>query len=561
MSSGTCIGVNDEGGGDAVYNIQVLNNRFDRVYRNALKMTSAHADVIGNVLHDIGTIPGQSGQDFLGNTAIKCQGDDALVQGNRIQFVGGSGITAGGQRTEAGRALVINNYIDSALVMLNDHAAITFDQSDGLTIRDNIIAGMVPSAEKSATNGQSSDRSVGIYFGFDNIVDTRVVHNTITGCGTGILVDHEPGYTGNVVDSNTVFNCRGTQMAIQDLGTLGSTYQSLYDTRYEHNILYCLGAEQTCLAQDQVKADSYAGTERLVNFGKFSANHYYNPFNEVIVRQNVYYTTANTDFLGPREIPWTLRGWQAATGQDLNSYTSPLHGKDYSILVEDTIPPSGLADDNISGTLGDWTGGCGAATTVQEGSNDILRSPNCVFVERYCPECADLDDSDSTHLGTHVFRFRMKADGVDAMRLAATYDDEFRFRDVAYFGVTPEWREYELVAEVTPGGTNTDHRVTAFQNMQYALDAISSSTIYLDDVSVRKCELAPDYFDEVIALETSYSQLRSPGTEADPRNMEEFTWTVAGAMCTATSIRTRYRSIPGEYCPLQAQHAVCQPAA
>ncbi len=508
------IGVNDEGGG-AQHHITIKNCLFQDVYRNALKLSGNQPIVQDCRFSNIGTIVGQAGEDFLGNTAVKCQGDDISITGNVFRKVGGSAITAGGDRTLTDAHQVMNNHVDSALVMLNDHSAITFDYCDGLTVSHNVVAHMVPNRASSATDHNQSDRSVGIYYGNHDIRNTRVADNTITGCGTGILVDHSPGYTGNVIENNTVFNCRAAQIAIQDLGEQNGSYQQSYDTRYEGNVLYTLTSESPCVFIDQVEAETYSdpNDSMAVDFGLFAANRYFAPFSDVVVHERVHYATSASHELGQTTIPWSLRGRQQRWHDDLDSHTSPLHLHEHRIIAQDPLPISALSDDFTNG-VGNWDEDACDPLPASDAGNPILYNNACWYTEKAVG--AALTTSADT--GFYRVFFRARSDSADAMRLSLHFDALLKYLNTAFFALQPEWRTVECIVKVQDNG-NQDYRLTSIQDLQLELGARLGTSFYLDDVEVYRCTVDTTWGD-TIAL-NHILRYNCPITEPSTQNIHQ----------------------------------------
>ncbi|MBK6627622.1 MAG: right-handed parallel beta-helix repeat-containing protein [Flavobacteriales bacterium] len=442
---------------------------------------------------------------------------------NLIEQVGNAALSLNGQ------GLVEYNTIRGALQTLNDAGAIQIDYCDGLELRTNIITEVgdnVGSLETTATEYDNYGAIFyGIYFGDHYIVNTRVDGNTVSDATKGIHVDHNLCSENAIVTNNILFN-NDVQLSITDLSNYQDTYmvddegaplpvgcigdgsfggmgaganhRATYSDVYERNILYSLRTDQLCLELGQAWASGYAGTKPLVDFGTFDHNYYCNPFSKVTMGDRVSYNvTGVTQYLSAQVIPYTLEGWRSAKNEDHHSSTSPLHLKDYALTAE---TPTGINhDDDLDGGVANWTcTGCGSGaetTTVVNGTDLALRSTNCTWVERGC-DPLQAEPVDGNNSGAYVFRFKMRAEGVDAMRLAPVF--ESTYRNEVYFGVSPEWRDHELVVNVTDGG-NGDNLYTSWQNLQFGLGATTSCVVDVDDVVVRRATVDPDHYANEVA--------------------------------------------------------------
>lgn len=242
---------------------------FDRCLLYGVRATWAGGTLNDCRFTDIGLRSGYSGiaqlddqgavmgNEYGSYSAVQVQGDDIVIKDNVILRAGNNGINFSGTNAKAEQ-----NHVSQALSLVNDGAAITFDNCSGCTVRHNIVSNSIGVLWGQATNsGNNEEKTTGIYFGNGSIVNTRVEGNTVFACGAGLLVDHAPGFEGNVVVGNTIFNSKYEQIRMQDLGEHGDDpYQQSFDKEVTNNIFYCLGPEQICLKESQVKATSFGGT-------------------------------------------------------------------------------------------------------------------------------------------------------------------------------------------------------------------------------------------------------------------------------------------------------------
>lgn len=254
--------------------------------------------------------------------------------------------------------------------------------------------------------------------------------NVITGCSNGIHVDHTFLSDDAVVEDNVLFN-NDVQLSMtdysnyRDLGVstgngdgntgqgTGVNYVSAYTDTYTNNILYCLSEDQRCLQQENVWPDSYTD---LVDFGDFSDNHYFNPFNELTIWQLTKYPSVN----GMRllaELPRTLTRWQEEhPAYDAAGNESPLrlHTYTYSLSSPEWV----INHDMALGAGGwDWSGGtCGTLSTPMWEGSQALRSTQCEWVSEDNTTSIDEDDN-----GDYLIRCKIGSTKESALKAAAYY--------------------------------------------------------------------------------------------------------------------------------------------
>ncbi|MCC6839592.1 MAG: hypothetical protein IT230_05475 [Flavobacteriales bacterium] len=418
---------------------------------------------------------------------------------NQIEVVGNNGLLFTGSNSSAER-----NYVSQAVSLLNDGAGITFDHCDQCGVHDNIVVDSHGALDGAAKNSGNYERKgYGIYFGNHDIRNTLVQGNTLTGCAIGILVDHGQPFQGNEVLDNTVFDCSESQLAVQDLGLHGGYYQQQYDTEFSGNVLYCLNSKQVCLHEDQTNADSYAGTNPFTDFGTYNNNYYFNPFNEAVIHQRGYFPYAATFdqyTLGTKPlVPWTLAGWQARPdNQDADSHTSPLRLNDWKAVSYSALNNTLSADMEQPSAPTQWDDHCGTVAYVTAGTEHFIHATDCVYLQKD----QSVPATPATNQGWYSFKFRMRSDHATALQQTPLYNTTDKYQRPNIFGVTDQWRNYELLGDANNMQTTApaDVLLTAFQDLQYAAEAQPNSSLYLDDVQVAKVVLEPDY-DQQIAQE------------------------------------------------------------
>ena len=555
-------GIDDEDGATNSTQLTYENNSFERIYRNAIRSGGQHVTIRGNTLADIGTVPGQAGTDFGGNSAMNILADDMKVSGNSFYNTGGAAITAQGFELTPGEHYIRNNMIRDASSMLNDHGGISIDLCVGLRIEQNLINGMVPDV-LTASQGQYKDnKTVGIYFGDKYIRNTTVQGNVVTRCGTGIRVDHSRCSEAAIIRDNTLFN-NGTQLSIADYsnyqtaadigyflgqtvscggigdigqGTGNANYQASFSDQYSRNIMYCLSSAQRCMEQDHVWPSSYA---TRVSFGTFSNNYYFQPFNTVPIFQRFHFTNGATGFLGDREVPWTLHGWMANMSTDAGSTASPLRLKDYAMDPNYTETEITSLGDDFENGIGSWNvSGC-TNNTVTWNTNAMRTA--CDWIERFStPHYFEIGTGYQGSIpdispSTFRFTFRMRSATTDAIRfnpVFATYNNNTQYWSGSnrYFGLTEHGgTPHECVISV-PDVSTDDYLVGAFQNVQRSLGALPGAGADVDDFHVFQTQLLSTYPAQIAQDHQLWYNYDLPSITTDPQNVASNggTFTVPG---------------------------------
>ncbi|MGV3637661.1 MAG: right-handed parallel beta-helix repeat-containing protein, partial [Flavobacteriales bacterium] len=260
-------------GGNNTYS----NNTFQNTYAAALAVIDNGTTVSGNTLTDIALVAGL-GETAFGYHGMRVGGGTNIVRQNRIHNTGNSGIFVGETAT------VERNVISNFCVTVNDGGGIYWDNGQNMLIQDNVIRDGVGNIESAATNYSVNGRILpGIYFGNAVIQNCIVQRNTVSNCSIGIQVDHTMVSQNNQVKDNILFN-NGVQLNITDMSNVngpGATppyYKASYNTIYSGNQLYSLAPDQLCM---QVWNYYQQGN---VDFGTFTNNKLYNPFNEMSIR-------------------------------------------------------------------------------------------------------------------------------------------------------------------------------------------------------------------------------------------------------------------------------------
>lgn len=316
-------------------------NQFRNTYATGILAIQGNTTITDNTLRSIAMIDG-AGESTWGYFGIRSLGQNNVIRGNVLDSIGYIGISA------ENNALVEKNVVRHTLATLNDGGGIAFDHANGMIIQDNIVSDVLG----TITNGSPDTLpyneaiSIGIYFGNTDITNTSVLRNTVYNCPqAGIHVDHTMVTSGIQVKDNILFN-NGCQITMSDYsnntgsGAVPPYYVANYNDVYSGNVMYCLTKDQLCMQQ----LNLYGATP--VDFGTFTNNYYFNPYNELSIR-------VRNLFAGWAKV-YSLERWQQERGEDAGSTRSPLRLVAFATLQENSgnLVQNGTFTNNVNG----WTG-------------------------------------------------------------------------------------------------------------------------------------------------------------------------------------------------------------
>ncbi|MFZ1693189.1 MAG: T9SS type A sorting domain-containing protein [Flavobacteriales bacterium] len=281
------------------------------------------------------------GEQNMGYLGIGTNGQDMVVRDNRVENVGYCGIAVNHN------AVVERNLVINSMAILNDGAGITFDSTDGAIIRDNVVRDLNGDVESSAIGWiHSVPICMGIYFG--NVFNKNILvkGNTVMNCkGSGMYVDHTMQFNNNRIEDNVLFNNQ-IQLFISDYsnyngpGATAPYHVPAYNTIYSGNVLYSLNKDQLLIQQYHVYSANW------VDFGTFTGNYYFNPYNDRSIYMRNSITGAHNYY--------TLERWQADHNEDPTGTRSPLRLPSMNVtqVLETVAVPNGNFASNVNG----WTG-------------------------------------------------------------------------------------------------------------------------------------------------------------------------------------------------------------
>lgn len=449
------------------------NNVISNTYATAMFMVDQNATISNNQLTNIAMLPGQ-GENWWGYFGIRIMGTGCTVSNNRLENIGYIAITV-----EA-NTLVEKNYINNATALLNDGGGIAFDNADGMIIRDNIILNTQGSLETSASNRPDTYHLMGhgIYFGMLSNKNTIIQNNTVaSSSGAGIHVDHTMASTGNQIKDNVLYN-NAVQLSLSDISNCSGPaavapyYMASYNEVYSGNLLYCLNKDQLCMRM----YNCYSALP--VDFGTFSNNKYYNPYNELSIWLFNTYSGEQKHF--------SLERWQVERSEDAGStrFTEQVRNAYAVTSVLANVPVvNGTFNSNVTGwsgfpgnavvqhVTGQLDGGCLYANLPNNtvGSEFTMRNPDPFAIQGgqwYRMKCSLKSDT----YGQVGIGVKPQSQAVTLLMAA---EREYPF--------SPQRREIEFIFQ----NTYTENAFVQFQNMY------TDPRYWLDNVAIERVAVTP----------------------------------------------------------------------
>lgn len=445
------------------------NSLFERTYATAALLIDDHTAFTGNTLEDIAMRPG-AGETSWGYNGVRTIGPGNTVAENIFHTVGYTGIVADQD------ALIEHNVLHDCLSLLNDGAAIAFDNADGMIIRGNIVMDVQGDLESAAPDFPNHEPIChGIYFGNTSIKNTLVEKNTVARCASsGIHVDHTMASTGNAIKDNTLFD-NGIQLSVSDLSTdLGPAaappyYLPSYNEVYSGNTMYCLNKDQFCMRQYNCHAAV------PIDFGTFSGNRYHNPYNELDIRVHNTFTGEQRNM--------TLAKWQATMNEDAGSTASPLRLN--STLVTGEIGGEQVQNGTFNNNVNGWSGWPTNAQVTQDDAyldNGALKAylPNADMYPEFSLRSPISIQAQQGAWYRLSFSLQSSAEG----QLSAALKGESQVTGIGTIGSRdypfgPDRRDIEFIFQASA----TDDAMVQFTN------TVQNPMYWLDNVSVKKVQV------------------------------------------------------------------------
>ena len=316
-------------------------NNFRNTYATAALVLGDDALIANNTFSNIALVDGE-GESTWGYFGIRTTGTGTIIRQNALDTIGYIGIIA-----EA-NALVEKNVVKHPLATMNDGGGIAIDHADGLVIQDNIVGDPIGSFANGAPMAapHNEHMGIGIYFGNTSIKNTTAQRNTVYNCPqSGIHVDHTMVTTGLQIKDNVFFN-NGVQVTVSDYSNAtgaGATppyYVPNYNDVYSGNVMYCLTKDQLCMLQYNTHGAN------PVDFGTYTNNRYFNPYNELSIKVINFVSGAPRYF--------TLERWQAEKNEDVGSTRSTERLTAFATVEE--LSANLVQNGNFTNNVNGWTG-------------------------------------------------------------------------------------------------------------------------------------------------------------------------------------------------------------
>lgn len=265
--------------------VAVLECDIHDTYDMAIGLDGLRNRVERNRIHHVSMAHGL-GAPSWGHFGVALNGSDSVARHNEIDEVGYIALTVSGQNQ-----ILEENVVRRGCAILNDGAGISFDGTEGVTIRRNIVSETLGAPESMSSTQVNAWRiAFNIYFGDKNITNTTVEDNVVFDATTGIHIDHSLRSRGNAVTGNLVFGHRWgitfSDYSNYTLNDTGNNCRPAYDDRLLRNTVFSLGPEDRPLHILEVYCLDW------VRWGEFDENRYLHPYSTSVVYRH--------DFQSPR---------------------------------------------------------------------------------------------------------------------------------------------------------------------------------------------------------------------------------------------------------------------
>ena len=471
-----------------------------------------------NTLTNIAILPGQ-GETNWGYFGVRGNGAGCVIRANSFDYTGYTAIEVNQDH------LVEKNVVRHALALLNDGGGIAFDSSNGLIVRDNTVMDLIGNIDSSAPNFiQCVPIGHGIYFGNTTNKNDLIQYNTVFNCpSAGIHYDHTMVSSGNQVKDNVLYNNQW-QLSLSDVsnsvgtGATSPFFVPSYNDVISGNLMYCLKEGQECLHE----YNCYSATP--VDFGTFSNNRYYNPYNELSIE--VHNTFAGTHTY------YHLEGWQTERGEDAGSSRSAQHLNAYGVssVLQTNMVANGTFVSNVTG----WGGWPSNATATWQSSGYLdggsLKAylPNNTVYPTF--SLRNPTQFTMTNGQWYRMKFSIVSDVIGQVRAGVKGATQFSGAAVIYDRLFPfdaTRRDVEFIFQ----GNLSDNSVVQFIN------DYTDPRYWLDNVSVERVTVA------AIDPNTEHTLLYNTTANALTMSLPAGCWQeVGGAVTSGTVSVPAYRS-------------------
>ncbi len=310
-------------GGTAIYGpwngtspyCKISNNKISNTNNIAIQLMGNHTNayLINNNITNTGTIIGMGGSGDGTYCAIVTRGENTTIQNNSIENTGYVAINFSGNNIT-----VINNLINTFNLVKNDGGGIYTYVGTGITFTGQKITGNIVLNGMGYRAGIPNNEvhACGIYTD-DRVKNVVVSNNTVANCNsTGLYVHnaHEIEISGNTFYNNGIERPDfGSQILF--VHDTYSPNDPIRNIKMNNNILFARTESEVVIAFSTTDND-------IASFGTADNNCFAKPINNSLIAR-----TWTSGWNGAA-IMRSLSGWQSISGQDKNSYISPISVND-----------------------------------------------------------------------------------------------------------------------------------------------------------------------------------------------------------------------------------------
>ncbi|MBD0256043.1 MAG: right-handed parallel beta-helix repeat-containing protein, partial [Cytophagales bacterium] len=255
-------------GGDAIsgtnaQNTKLENSTITHTYSTAFGLIwqCPGATVKNNVIKNTGFLAGMGQSGDFTYQAVLAIGDNALIEGNRVEATGGAPLSFRGNN-----AVCKNNVVDGFAFVKDDAGAIhiwnnmaDFVPFTGEKILDNLILNGTGAPE--GTPNPDLYLSEGIYLD-DNSANVEVARNTVSRCGKGLFVHNAHELD---IHDNSFFDNRDWQVFMEHDNVAAD--KPIRNVLFNNNVLASKDPRQGMMSLRTKDND-------IAQFGTFNYNYY-----------------------------------------------------------------------------------------------------------------------------------------------------------------------------------------------------------------------------------------------------------------------------------------------
>ncbi len=279
-------------------NTNLQNNTINYVNYMGVMSTEVNPTIQNNSFSNINMFEGMD-QTLTSGGCISTLGANAIVQNNKIEKCGYSGIKIGGPNSK-----VNNNFVNGFCYIKEDGGGIDMsarDRAKGTVIDGNIVLNGVGS--RNGTDDTTANDLGGIFIDAYGTGIT-ISNNTVANCVTAGIKLH--GANNIVVKNNTTYNNGGSSWTKGGLMMIGGPDFPIRNINLQGNIFFARSSDQLAF----FGYPPSGSPNDIQSFGTADNNYYVKPIDQstAIKVYNAFYTVSS---------------WSAYSSQDANSKGSP----------------------------------------------------------------------------------------------------------------------------------------------------------------------------------------------------------------------------------------------